>query len=329
MLAGTGAAAMAIAARGAAAADWHPAQHYPDPAVEIIDPSFEKYRLSLVSVECVATGLRWAEGPAWFGAFRTLIFSDVSNNRMMAWNEDSGELSVFRKPSNYSNGNTRDRQGRLITCEHQTRRVTRTEHDGTIAVLMDSFEGKRLNSPNDIVCKSDGSIWFTDPAFGPNPLEAMARPELPGNVYRLDPETQQATVVTGSVRGPNGLCFSPDESKLYIIESRATPTRLIRVYDVAGGTSLINDRVFFDCGDGTADGFRADIDGNLWCGWGMGEANDGVVVLSPEGKLIGRIRLPERCANLCFGGVNRNRLLMAATKSIYALYVNTQGTPGG
>jgi gluconolactonase len=329
MLAVTGAAAIVTSARGAIASDFQPAMRYPDPAVEILDPSFEKYRLSLVAVERVATGLRWAEGPAWFGDFRTLICSDVSNNRMMAWNEESGELGVFRKPSNYSNGNTRDRQGRLVTCEHLTRRVSRTEHDGSITVLMDSFDGKRLNSPNDIVCKSDGSIWFTDPAFGPNPLEAMAKPELPSNVYRLDPETEQATVVADTVKGPNGLCFSPDETKLYIIASRATPNRLIRVYDVVGGTKLANDRVFFDCGKGTADGFRSDVDGNLWCGWGMGEAEDGVIVISPDGKMIGRIRLPERCANLCFGGANRNRLLMAATKSIYALYVNTQGAPGG
>jgi len=196
-------------------------------------------------------------------------------------------------------------------------------------VLMDNFDGKKLNSPNDIVCKSDGTIWFTDPAFGPNQMDAMAAPELPGNVYRLDPVTKQATVVASAVRGPNGLCFSPDESKLYIIEARATPNRLIRVYDVVdGGKSLSNDRVFFDCGKGTADGFRADVDGNLWCGWGMGEDEDGVIIVNPVGKMIGRIRLPERCANLCFGGINRNRLLMASPKSIYALYVNTRGADG-
>lgn len=246
----------------------------------------------------------------------------------MKWDEETGELGVLRKPSNYSNGNTRNRQSRLITCEHLTRRVTRTEHDGTITVLLDSFEGKALNSPNDVVCKSDGTIWFTDPAFGPNPVEAMARPEVPANVYRLDPETKQVSVVAGDVAGPNGLCSSPDESKLYIIASRATPNRLIHVFDVQGA-KLTNERVFFDCGKGTADGFRADVDGNLWCGWEMGEAEDGVIILSPAGKLIGRIRLPERCANLCFGGVNRNRLLMTATKSVYALYVNTQGALGG
>jgi gluconolactonase len=309
-----------------AKADFTSAKHLPDPAIEILDPRFEKYRLALTAVEQVATGLRWAEGPVWFGDHRTLLLSDVQNNRIMKWNEETGELGIFRKPSNYANGNTRDRQGRLITCEHATRRVTRTEYDGSITVLMDSFEGKPLNSPNDIVCKSDGSIWFTDPAFGPNPLEAMAKPELPGNVYRLDPQTGKATVVAGDVQGPNGLCFSPDESKLYIIESRGKPNRLIRVYDVvANGTDIANQRIFFDCGKGTADGFRADVDGNLWCGWGMGEDLDGVIVIAPDGKQIGRIRLPERCANLCFGGPQRNRLLMASSTSIYALYVNTRG----
>jgi gluconolactonase len=311
-------------------AGWEPAQRYPDPAVEILDPSFAKYRLGLAAVERLATGFRWAEGPVWFGDMRMLLFSDVSNDRIMSWNEQTGEVGVFRKPSNYANGNTRDRQGRLLTCEHHARRVTRTGYDGTITVIADKFDGKPLNSPNDIVCKSDGSIWFTDPAFGPNPYEAMAKPELPGNVYRVDPITKHATAVLRDVKGPNGLCFSPDETKLYVIEARATPNRLIRVYDVVdGGTKLANDRVFYDCGKGTADGFRADVDGNLWCGWGMGEELDGVIVLSPEGKLIGRIRLPERCANLCFGGENRNRLLMASTRSIYSLYVDTLGAPGG
>ena len=194
-------------------AGWEPAQRYPDPAVEILDPSFAKYRLGLAAVERLATGFRWAEGPVWFGDMRMLLFSDVSNDRIMSWNEQTGEVGVFRKPSNYANGNTRDRQGRLLTCEHQTRRVTRTEHDGSITVVLDRFEGKPLNSPNDIVCKSDGSIWFTDPAFGPNPYEAMAKPELPGNVYRVDPITKHATAVLRDVKGPNGLCFSPDETQ--------------------------------------------------------------------------------------------------------------------
>jgi gluconolactonase len=311
-------------------AGWRQAQRYPDPAVEILDPSFAKYRLPLSHVERLGTGFRWGEGPIWLGDTRLLLFSDVSNDRIMKWDEATGEISTFRAPSNYANGNTRDRQGRLLTCEHLSRRVTRTEYDGTITVLMDSHEGKALNAPNDLVCKSDGSIWFTDPGFGPNAFEGMAKPELPGNVYRLDPATGEHTVVAADIRGPNGLCFSPDESKLYLVESRATPNRLLLVYDVVeNGTQLTNDRVFFDCGAGTADGIKADIDGNIWCGWGMSEDLDGVVVVSPEGQMIGHIRLPERCANLCFGGVHRNRLFMAASHSLYALYVNTQGVAGG
>jgi gluconolactonase len=328
VLALVGAAAVAGTA-GRALADWQPAQRFPDPAVEILDPAFAKYRVTLSAVERVATGFHWAEGPVWFGDTRMLLFSDVSNSRMMKWDEETGEVGVFRKPSNNANGNTRDRQGRLVTCEHLTRRVIRTEHNGKITVLLDGFDGKPLNSPNDIICKSDGSIWFSDPAFGPNPVEGMQKPELPGNVYRIDPGTGNAAIVAADIKGPNGLCFSPDESKLYLIEARAMPNRLIHVYDVVdNGTALANRRIFFDCGKGTADGFKADIDGNLWCGWGMGEAEDGVVVLSPEGRMIGRIRLPERCANLCFGGENRNRLFMAASRSIYALYVNTQGAVG-
>ena len=319
-------AAVTMAAARSAMADWQPAPRLPDPAIEVLDPSFMKYRISLAAVERLATGFRWAEGPVWFGDMGMLIFSDAPNNRIMRWDEATGETGVFREPSNHANGHARDRQGRLVTCEHGNRRVIRTEHDGSITVLADGFEGTPFNSPNDIVCRSDGSIWFTDPAFGPNPYEGMAKPDLPGNVYRLDPETRQAMAVVRDVKGPNGLCFSPDESKLYLIEARATPNRLIHVHDVVeNGTKLANGRIFYDCGKGTADGFKVDVDGNLWCGWGMSEELDGVVVLSPEGKLIGRIRLPERCANLCFGGVKRNRLLMAAARSIYSLYVNTQG----
>ena len=224
------AVAIATAARGAVA-DWQPAQRYPDPAVEILDPSFAKYRLALSAVERLATGFRWTEGSVWFGDVRMLLFSDVSNNRIMRWDEETGEASVFRKPSNYSNGNARDRQGRLVTCEQGVRRINRTEHDGSITVLADRFEGKPFNSPNDIVCKSDGTIWFTDPAFGPNPYEGMAKPDLPGNIYRLDPDATQVTAVATDIKGPNGLCFSPDESKLYVIEARATPNRLIHVHD--------------------------------------------------------------------------------------------------
>ena len=310
---------------------WQPSERYPDAAVEVLDPSFANYRIFSAAVERLATGFRWAEGPVWFGDARCLLWSDIPNNRIMRFDEETGGVTVFRKPSDFANGNTRDRQGRLVTCEHGGRRVTRTEYDGAVTVLMDSFEGKRLNSPNDVVVKSDGSIWFTDPVFGilGNYEGVQAEPELGQNVYRIDGQTGEATIVAADVRGPNGLAFSPDESILYLVESRATPNRLILAFDV-DGRKLKNQRVFIDAGPGTPDGFRVDVDGNLWCGWGMGSDElDGVMVYNRDGDLIGRIKLPERCANVAFGGRRRNRLFMAASQSIYALYVNTQGAPGG
>jgi gluconolactonase len=331
-LASTGALA-AFAAVPRAFAGWEPSQRYPDPAVKVIDPSFNQYRIATAKVERIATGMRWAEGPVWFGDGRYLLWSDIPNNRIMRWDEETGAVSVFRKPSNNSNGNTRDRQGHLITCEHDTRRVTRTEYDGTITVIADSFEGKPLNSPNDIVCKSDGSIWFTDPPFGVLGFYEghKATPELPTNVYRWDPQTKKLSLVAGDINRPNGLAFSSDESKLYIIEAGSTP-RVIRVYDVVeNGTKITNMRPLIQAeSNGTPDGMRVDVDGNLWCGWGMGsEGLDGVAIFNPEGKLIGRIDLPERAANLCFGGTNRNRLFMAASTSVYSLFVGTQGAIGG
>src|SRR5712691_7101257 len=224
---------------------WQPSQRYPDPAVHMLDPSFARYRLALASVERLATGMRWCEGPVYFGDGRYLLWSDIPNNRIMRWDEETGNVSVFRKPSNNANGNTRDRQGRLVTCEHDARRVTRTECDGTITVLIDKLDGKPLNSPNDVVVKSDDSIWFTDPPFGilGNYEGHVAVPELPTNVYRLD-KTGHATVVAGDINRPNGLCFTPDEKKMYIVEAGVTP-RVIRVYDVAdNGTRLLNGRTF-------------------------------------------------------------------------------------
>ena len=307
---------------------WQPSSFYPDPAVQILHPSFAKYRIFSAAVERLATGLRWAEGPVWFGDARHLLVSDIPNNRILKWEEETGAVSVFRRPSHFANGNTRDREGRLVTCEHGGRRVTRTEHDGTVTVLMDRFEGKRLNSPNDVVVKSDGSIWFTDPPFGllGDYEGARAEQELPQNLYRLDPATGQATVLDDAVAGPNGLAFSPDERVLYVVESRASP-RNILAYDVTGdGTRITRRRVLINAGPGTPDGFRLDEDGNLWCGWGMGTPDlDGVMVFSAGGEPIGRIQLPERCANLCFGGPKRNRLFMAASQSVYALYVNARG----
>jgi gluconolactonase len=312
---------------------WQPSERYPDPAVEILDPAFLKYRIFSAAVERLATGCRWSEGPVWFGDGRFVLWSDIPNDRILKWEEETGAVSVFRKPSNFANGHTRDRQGRLIGCEHGGRRVVRTEYDGSITVLMDSFQGRRLNSPNDVVVKSDGSIWFTDPAFGiMGTYEGHPAPaQLPLNVYRIDGATGEATAVAVDLRAPNGLAFSPDEKILYVVESRATPNRVILAFDVVdAGHALANKRVFIDAGPGTPDGFRVDIDGNLWCGWGMGSAElDGVMVFSPAGKPIGRIALPERCANVCFGGRNRDRLFMAASKSLYAIYVNTRGAPGG
>ncbi|MDB5416013.1 MAG: gluconolactonase [Rubritepida sp.] len=328
------AAGAMLAAPGLAAeALSQPVERYPDPAVQVLDPSFNRYRLLLASVERLWTGARWGEGPAWFGDQRCLIWSDIPNNRMLRWSETTGEVDEFRKPANNSNGNTRDRQGRLITCEHLTRRVTRTEWDGSITVIADSFDGKRLNSPNDVVVKSDGSIWFTDPPFGVLGFYEgeMAQPELPTNLYRVDGQTGAITVATGEIGRPNGLAFSPDESRLYVVEASANPRRIL-VLDVDGATGrLSNQRVFFQCVDGdTPDGFRVDVDGNLWCGWGMGREDlDGVRILNKDAAPIGHIRLPERCANLAFGGRHRNRLFMPASKSLYALYVNTQGVAGG
>jgi gluconolactonase len=315
------------------AAGWQQATRYPDPAITALDPRFEKYWLKLSCVERIATGCRWAEGPVYFGDGRYLLWSDIPNNRILKWEEETGAVSIYRKPSNFANGHTRDRQGRLIGCSHGGRCVTRTEYDGSITVLIDSFGGKRLNSPNDVVVKSDGSIWFTDPTFGilANYEGYKSEPEIDANVYRLEPGTHEATIVAEGVLGPNGLCFSPDEKLLYIVESRGVPNRKILAYDVTdGGRKVANKRVHIDAGPGTPDGMRCDIDGNLWCGWGMGSPElDGVMVFAPDGKPIGRIALPERSANVCFGGLKRNRLFMAASQSVYALYVNTQGALGG
>jgi gluconolactonase len=305
---------------------WQPSTFYPDPAVQVLEPAFNKYRILLAAVERLATGCRWSEGPVWFGDQRALLWSDIPNNRILRWSEETGAVSTFRAPSNFANGNTRDRQGRLVTCEHGGRRVTRTEYDGSITVLADRFQRKRLNSPNDVVVKSDNSVWFTDPPFGVlgNYEGHQAEPELGQHVYRLDPRSGKLTVVIDDIPGPNGLAFSPDEKVLYVVASRASP-RLIIAYDV-DGERLHNARELINAGPGTPDGFRLDTDGNLWCGWGMGDAAlDGVMVFNAAGAPIGRIALPERCANLTFGGVKRNRLFMAASQGLYALYVNAQG----
>jgi gluconolactonase len=312
--------------------DWTPNLRYPDPYVISLDKRFDKYRLPLASVERLYTGTRWAEGPVWFGDMRCLIWSDVPGNCMYRWDEETGAVTPFRKPSNMGNGNTRDRQGRLITCEHLGRRVTRTEYDGTITVVCDNYEGKRLNSPNDVVVKSDGSIWFTDPRFGilGNYEGEIADSELPMNVYRVDGNTAAVTIVAEGINAPNGLAFSPDEMKIYIVESRSEPRRILAFDLTEDGLIIGSGKVLIDSGpQGSPDGFRVDIDGNLWCGWGMSPELDGVRVFTAAGESIGHITLPERCANVCFGGVKRNRLFMAAAHSLYSLYVNTQGVAGG
>jgi gluconolactonase len=298
---------------------------YPDPAVRVLDPRFEQYRLGNAAVERIATGCRWAEGPVWFGDHRCLLWSDIPNNRMLRWDEETGVVTAFRSPSNNANGHTRDRQGRLVSCEHLTRRVTRTEYDGSITVLQDRFDGKPLNAPNDVVVASDGSVWFTDPGYGiMSSYEGRrAALELPTAVYRVDPGIGVAQLVISDLDRPNGLCFSPDESRLYVVDSGSTP-RSIHVYDVDDGR-VDSGRLFVDMTPGGADGVRCDTDGNLWAAASGGDGYDGVHVFDPDSTRIGQIVLPETCANLCFGGAVRNRLFMTASQSVYALYVNATG----
>ena len=316
-----------------AEAAWTPSARYPDPSIVALDPSFRRYHVALSAVERLWTGSRWGEGPVWIGDLRCLLWSDIPNDRVLKWEEETGAVSVWRRPSNNANGHTRDRHGRIVACEHAGRRVARFEHDGSTTVLADRYQGKRLNSPNDVVVKSDGSVWFTDPPFGLYSFYegAKAEPELPHtNVYRIDGATGGVSLAADDIDHPNGLAFSPDESVLYVVESRSEP-RNILAYDVApDGETLRNRRVFVACKpQETPDGFRVDTDGNLWCGWGMTAEHDGVRVINAAGAPIGHIHLPERCANVCFGGRSRNRLFMAAAQSLFSLYVNAQGAPGG
>src|SRR3954466_8176676 len=351
--AGSAVAGATVLSRGAGAQSFSftPNQRYPDPAIQILDPGFAKYRIYSSTLEQVATGLRWAEGPVYFPEGGHLLLSDIPNNRIMKYDEKDGSFTVFREPSNYANGTARDRQGRLVTCEHSvTRRVTRTEKNGQITVLADNFEGKRLNAPNDVVVKSDDTIWFTDPLFGINGEweGSRAKPEqATTNVYRIGADGKLSAVIT-DLFNPNGLAFSPDEKKLYVVEWKGTPNRSIWSYDVGADGTVGGKTKLIDAPDqGALDGFRVDRDGNLWCGWGSNgalqsepadvggrkvfqlkgksEDLDGVMGFSPEGKPLAFIKLPERCANLCFGATKNNRLYMASSHSVYALYVEAHG----
>jgi gluconolactonase len=311
-----------------------PNSRYPDPHIESLDRSF-KGSPGTGAVERIATGLRWAEGPAYFRGGRYFICSDIPNNRMIRILEDDNHMSVFRYPSLNSNGNTTDRQGRLVTCEHSGRRVSRTELDGSITVIASHYNGKLLNSPNDVVVASDGSVWFTDPTYGIRGwyegLHADKEQDK-NNVYRADPHSGNLTVVADDFVEPNGICFSPDEKKLYIIDTGLTDgpgnPAWIRVFDCdleAG--KLSNGKVFADdFKPGFTDGMRADVEGNIWCSMGWADPKeDGVRCYNPAGHLIGKIHTPETVANLVFGGLLRNRLYICGSTSVYACYVNTQG----
>lgn len=288
---------------------------------EIHDPAFAGYVMGNAPVKRIATGFDWVEGPVWFGDLACLLFSDIPNNRILRWTEEG--VTTFRAPSNYSNGHTRDRQGRLISCEHGTRRVTRTEWDGTITVLADSWQGKPLNSPNDVIVARDGSIWFSDPHYGiMTDYEGFKSPQdLPCAVYRIAPDGRVEAMIT-DMACPNGLCFSPDESRLYVADTGRMFTddpQHIRVYDMADGRP-VNGRLFHKVDRGCADGMRIDSDGNLWS-----SAGDGVHCIAPDGRLLGKILVPETVSNLCFGGRAKHRLFITATTSVYSVILNRKG----
>ncbi len=346
-----------------------PTTYFRDPDIITVDPAFNAITQPNTAIKRLWTGALWSEGPAWNAQGRYLVWSDIPNNRQLRWLEDDDRVSVFRLPSNNSNGNTFDFQGRQLSCEHLTRRVVRYELDGSATVLADSYEGKRLNSPNDVVPHPDGSYWFTDPPYGgqlyegtpdmaggPSNVSGRLKPtlgqppgmgsmkrELPTNCYRIDPSGRIDLVITEQqVPDPNGLCFSPDHKKLYVASTGKGPGDTgpggkgeVFVFDVGTDNKVSNGKVFTDCMiDGIKcgpDGLRTDVDGNLWCSSNAGRAlgYSGVTVWSPEGKLLGRIRLPEVCGNVCFGGPKRNRLFMAASQSLYAVYVGTQGSAPG
>ena len=298
---------------------------YPDRDIIALDPRFRQYILFNTPIRRHYTGTLWAEGPAWNGVGRYLVWSDIPNNRQLRWIEDDGRVTVFRNPSGFSNGNTFDHEGRQLSCEHGGRRVARYEPSGEVTVIADSYDGKRLNSPNDVVVHPDRSIWFTDPPYGirGNYEGFRSEVELPLAVYRVDGSTGHIAMVTDEIGAPNGICFSPNYDRLYVADTGSG--REVRAWDV-DGTTLRNGRTHVKLtipGAGTpsaADGMRCDVDGNIWAG-----ALPGVQIIAPDGDTIGVIRLPETCANVCFGGARRTRLFMTASQSLYSVYVGVQG----
>ena len=341
-----GAATAAAASAGAASTLFGreygpgaPPVRYPEPDVVVLDERFAKYKLGNSPIQRLyhSKNMLWAEGPAWNGVGRYLVWSDIPNNVQMRWLEENGQVSTFRHPSGNSNGNTFDREGRQISCEHGTRQVVRYEYDGKKTVLAGTFEGKPLNAPNDpVVHPEDGAIWFTDPGYGSlMNYEGNKGPlEIKEAVYRIDAKTGDLTKVTDEIFKPNGLCFSPDYKKLYVADTGSShykeAPKNIKVWDVIDGVSLAKGREFasmeLDGRAGMADGIRADIDGNVWAsaGW-VGDGYDGVHIFAPDGQRIGQVKLPEICSNVCFGGTKRNRLFMTGSQSLYAVYVETQG----
>jgi len=334
-------ASAALAAAGTAfGRDYGPGAppvRYPDPHIVVLDDRFKKYKLGNTSIQRLHTGTLWAEGPAWSGVGRYLLFSDIPSNRQLRWLEEDGHVSTLRNPSEYSNGNTFDFQGRQISCQHGTRRVVRFEQNGSTTVLAETFKGKPFNAPNDaVVHPVDGAIWFTDPGYGSLlNYEGNRGPlELKEAVYRIDAVNGKIDLVTDEIYKPNGLCFSPDYKKLYVADTGAShypeAAKEIKVWAVVDAKSLTQPRTFvsmeLDGRSGMADGIRADVDGNIWssAGW-VGDGYDGVHIFAPDGVRIGQIQLPEICSNVCFGGTRRNRLFMTASQSLYAVYVETQG----